>query len=267
VFGLKTIASIVSLGSGFRGGLFFASLLLGVLGGHLFAAGASALLPQLALDASVYAVIGMSALSAAVIGGPLTMTFIALEATGNLWLTTAVLIAVIVSTQTTRELFGYSFATWRLHLRGETIRSAADVGWIRDLTVAGMMRADMVTVNAGISLAAFREQFPLGSKTQVIAIDSQGRYAGIALVAEAHETERKPETSLQGILRNRGATLTPGMNVQQAVAAFDGAESESLAVVDSHDRGRIVGVLTEAFALRRYAEESEKRRRAAVGEL
>jgi CIC family chloride channel protein len=267
VFALKTVASVVSLGSGFRGGLFFASLLLGVLGGHLFAAGASALLPQLTLDASVYAVIGMSALSASVIGGPLTMTFIALEATGNLWLTTAVLIAVIVSTQTTRELFGYSFATWRLHLRGETIRSAADVGWIRDLTVASMMRADMVTVNAGISVAAFREQFPLGSKTQVIAIDEHGRYAGIALVAEAHEPERKPETSLQGMLRNRGATLTPDMNVQQAVAAFDGAESESLAVVDGYDRGRVVGVLTEAFALRRYAEESEKRRRAAAGEL
>ena len=31
------------------------------------------------------------------IGGPLTMTFIALETTGDLWLTTAVLIAVIIS--------------------------------------------------------------------------------------------------------------------------------------------------------------------------
>ena len=27
-------------------------------------------------------------------------------------------------------MFGYSFATWRFHLRGETIRSAADIGWI-----------------------------------------------------------------------------------------------------------------------------------------
>ena len=44
-----------------------------------------------------YAVIGMSALSASVIGGPLTMTFIALETTGDLWLTTAVLIAVIIA--------------------------------------------------------------------------------------------------------------------------------------------------------------------------
>ena len=90
----------------------------------------------------------MSALSASVIGGPLTMSFIALESTGNLWLTTVVLVAVMISTQITRELFGYSFATWRLHLRGETIRSAADVGWIRDLTVRRLMRPDVATVDA-----------------------------------------------------------------------------------------------------------------------
>ena len=135
MFVLKSLASIISLGSGFRGGLFFATLFLGALGGHLFAAGFDAIWPGLDLDPNVYAIIGMSALSASVIGGPLTMSFIALESTGNLWLTTAVLVAVIISTQITRELFGYSFATWRLHLRGETIRSAADVGWIRDLTV------------------------------------------------------------------------------------------------------------------------------------
>ena len=39
VFILKALASIISLGSGFRGGLFFATLFLGALGGHLFAAG------------------------------------------------------------------------------------------------------------------------------------------------------------------------------------------------------------------------------------
>ncbi len=266
VFVLKTIASIISLGSGFRGGLFFASLLLGATGGHLFAYGCNMLLPGLGLDISVYAVIGMSALSASIIGGPLTMTFIALEATGNLWLSAAVLIAVIVSTQTTRELFGYSFATWRMHLRGETIRSAADVGWIRDLTVRSMMRADVVTVNVDLSIAQFREKFPLGSKNQVIAIDSDERYAGIVLVADAHATESNPDDSLRQILRCRGFTLLPNWNVQEAVAAFDRAEAESLAVLDSLDRGRVIGVLTEAHVLRRYAEESEKRRRDLLGE-
>src|SRR5262245_55724997 len=133
IFLLKALASVISLGTGFRGGLFFASLLLGVLCGRMFAAGANFAWHPLMLDANVYAIIGMGALSAAIIGGPLTMTFIALETTGDFWLATAVLIAVIIATQITRELFGYSFATWRFHLRGETIRGAGDVGWIRDL--------------------------------------------------------------------------------------------------------------------------------------
>ena len=34
------------------------------------------------------------------------------------------LIAVVLAVLVTRELFGYSFATWRFHLRGETRWSA-----------------------------------------------------------------------------------------------------------------------------------------------
>lgn len=267
IFILKAFASIVSLGSGFRGGLFFASLLLGSLGGHLFAAGLSAVFPHLSFDPNVYAIIGMSALSASIIGGPLTMSFIALEATGNFWLTTAVLIAVIVSMQVTRELFGYSFATWRFHLRGETIRSAADVGWIRDLTVKSMMRADAVTVDADTPISDFVTKFPLGSKTQVVGIDAKGSYAGVIFVAEAHGLKDTPGASVKDVLRYRDATLSPDMNVKQAVAAFDAAEAESLAVVDLEHQSRVIGILTEAHTLRRYAEEFDKHRRDVLGEI
>jgi len=266
VFALKALASIVSLGCGFRGGLFFATLLMGALGGRLYAAGVDLVWPGLALDPNVYAVIGMSALSASVIGGPLTMSFIALESTGNLWLTTVVLVAVMISTQITRELFGYSFATWRLHLRGETIRSAADVGWIRDLTVRRLMRPDVATVDAGIGIEAFRAKFPLGSKTQVVAVDTTGRYVGLAVVAEAHAPEIDAALGLIGILHHRDVVLHPVMNIQEAIAVFDAAEAESLAVVEADGEHRPVGILTEAHAMRRYAEESDKRRREAIGE-
>jgi CIC family chloride channel protein len=267
LFVLKSIASIVSLGSGFRGGLFFATLFLGALGGHLFAAGVNMIWPGFNLDPNVYAIIGMSALSASVIGGPLTMSFIALESTGNLWLTTAVLVAVIVSSQITRELFGYSFATWRLHLRGETIRSAADVGWIRDLTVQRLMRTDVATVNADMPIEEFRRKFPLGSKNQVVAVDAAGCYVGLALVAEAHAPEIDAKNGLVGILHHRDVVLHPVMNIQEAIVVFDAAEAESLAVVEADGEHRPVGILTEAHAMRRYAEESEQRRREAVGDI
>src|SRR5258708_12405119 len=106
MFVLKAVASIVALGRGFRGGLFFATLFLGALGGHLFAGGFDAIWPGLNLNPNVYAIIGMSALSASVIGGPLTMSFIPLESTGNLLPPPPLLVALMISTPTTPELFG-----------------------------------------------------------------------------------------------------------------------------------------------------------------
>ena len=267
LFVLKIVASVISLGSGFRGGLFFSSLLIGALGGNLLAVALTMIWPSVNFDSNAYAVIGMSGLSAAVIGGPLTMTFIALETTGDLWLTTAVLIAVIISSQVTRELFGYSFATWRFHLRGETIRSAADVGWMRDLTVSKMMRHDVRTVAANATVAAFREAFPLGSPAYIIAVDEQGRYVGMVAVADAHATEISPEQSIKSLLRYADGVLEPGMSIKEAVLAFDRAEAEALAVVNSYSDRRVIGLLTEAYALRRYSAELERRRQEMIGDI
>jgi CIC family chloride channel protein len=177
-----------------------------------------------------------------------------------------VLVAVIISTLITRELFGYSFATWRLHLRGETIRSAADVGWIRDLTVGRLMRPDLTTVMANIKIEEFREKFPLGSKTQVVAVDGSGHYVGLALIAEAHAPDIDCDKGLIDILHHRDVVLHPAMNIQEAIAVFDAAEAETLVVVEAGGDRSPLGVLTEAHAMRRYAEESEQRRREVVGD-
>lgn len=264
---MKAAASIISLGSGFRGGLFFGSMLMGALGGRLLATGIIALWPTIGIDPGVYAVIGMSALSASVIGGPMTMTFIALESTGDLWITSAVLIAVIVSTQVTRDLFGYSFATWRFHLRGETIRSAADVGRIRDLTVRRLMREDVRTVPADMTIDEFLHAFPPGSTGQVVAVEDDGRYAGMVIVAEANTATLANGGTVRKILRLEEDVLLPGMNVQEAVAAFDRTEAEALAVVESPASRRILGLLSEAYALRRYSAELEQHRRELVGDI
>jgi CIC family chloride channel protein len=266
VFALKVAASIASLGSGFRGGLFFSSLLIGSLGGHLLAEAITMTWPTLDFDTNASAVIGMSALSASVIGGPLTMTFIALETTGDLWLTTAVLIAVIIAAQVTREVFGYSFATWRFHLRGETIRSAADIGWMRDLTVEKMMREDVETAKATATIGEFREAYPLGSTVYVVAVDDLDRYVGLVLVAEAHGADVAPERAVKELLHFPDEMLLPEMAVKEAVLAFDRAEAEALVVVDSFLDRRVAGLLTEAYVLRRYAAALEGRRRDMIGE-
>ncbi len=262
---LKSAASAISLGSGFRGGLFFASLFLGGMLGKAFAAIMLLVWPVPVFPDAVYGLIGMSGMAVAIVGGPLTMTFLALESTGSLPLTVAVLAAAVVSSLTVRRTFGYSFATWRFHLRGESIRSAVDVGWIRNLTVGRMMRQGVRPVSVTTTLSAFRRQYPLGSVTRVIAMDERDRYAGIVWVADAHAAE-EDVTKVGEILHHANAVLTPQMTVKEAATLFETAEADALAVVDGVDSLRILGLLTEQYALRRYSEELERRRRDLSGE-
>lgn len=261
---LKAAASAISIGSGFRGGLFFASLFLGAMLGKLFAAILAALTVKTLLPGVVCAVVGMSGLATAIVGGPLTMGFLALESTGSLPLTIAVLAASVVSALTVRRTFGYSFATWRFHLRGEAIRSAVDVGWIRNLTVGRMMRREVRTVRIDTPLANFRRDFPLGSEQRVIIVDQSGRYAGIIPVAEAHAVDGA--STLADILHHADQALLPQMSVKDAISAFERAESDALAVIDSLENRRVIGLLTEQYALRRYSEELDRRRRDLSGE-
>ena len=267
---LKILASIVTLGSGFRGGMFFASLFLGALTGKLFAALAAAFAPQLAIDPTLCILVGMASFAVAVVGGPLTMSFLVLETTGDFVVTTIVLASAIVTSIAVRETFGYSFSTWRLHLRGETIRSAIDVGWMRALTVGRMMRRDPATIPATASLAEFRRRYPLGSTQRVVVVDNDGRYQGVVLTAEAYASADRPEEdakrTARDIARWGDSPLTPAMNIKQAVSVFDRTESEALAVVaDLIDR-KVIGLLTEGYALRRYAEELDKARQGLAGD-
>ena len=262
---LKSVASAVSIGSGFRGGLFFASLFLGSLLGKFFAGIEFLVLPAHAAPMVVSAVVGMSALAVAVIGGPLTMGFLALEATGSLPLTIAVLGACVVSSLTVRRIFGYSFATWRFHLRGEAIRSAVDVGWMRNLTVGRMMRREVRTVRTETPLTSFRRDFPLGSTQRVVAIDNADQYAGIVYVAEAHAEEANGQR-VGDVLHHADVMLLPQMTIKEAVSAFERAEGDALAVVDGAETKHVIGLLTEQYALRRYSEELDRSRRELSGE-
>lgn len=262
---LKSIGSAISLGSGFRGGLFFASLFLGALVGRTFGAGLELVSAAHAVPAVICALVGMSGLATAIIGGPLTMGFLTLETTGSLPLTVAVLAACVISALTVRRTFGYSFATWRFHLRGEAIRSAVDVGWMRNLTVGRMMRREMRTVRAATPIAAFKRDFPLGATNRVVVLDDQDRYAGIVLPPEVHADATEGH-QVGDLVHYAETVLLPQMTIKEAVAMFENSESDALPVVDGPETRHVIGLLTEQYALRRYSEELERHRRELSGE-
>jgi len=118
-------------------------------------------------------------------------------------------------------------------------------------------------------LDEFRDQFPLGSTQRVVMTDDKGKYVGIILVPDVHANlvDVSEDQGLDRFVRHRTDFLLPSMNAKQAAALFDKTESEALAVVNGLVEGKVIGLLTESYTLRRYSEELDRRRREASGEL
>lgn len=270
-FGLivaKLAASSISIGSGFRGGLFSASLMIGSLFGGACNYALRGEMPDIAEVSTVFALVGMASVAATVVGGPLTMAFLVLEGTGDFSTTIAVMISVIFASAVGQHLFGYSFATWRFHLRGVKIRGAYDVGWMRDLTVENLMRRDPRIVPEALPLAEFVQQFPVGTIGSVFVVDSDNRYIGGLDPAKLNEmaaTATDLQIPVGSLLTGEPSLLLPTTTLRAAIDIFNAAGVEEIAVVSSGSDRQIVGYLSEAMALRRYSRELERRRAEEQG--
>jgi CIC family chloride channel protein len=254
----KIIGSAVSIGSGFRGGMFSSSLYIGSLFGSLVGGSLAYFGPGLAADPLVYTLVGMGAVAAAIVGAPVTMIMLVLETTGDFSVTMAVMVGVVTASFAVRHWFGYSFATWRFHLRGLKIRSPEDVGWINDLLIGPMMRRDPAVIAAALPVGELRRRFPAGSVKQVFVVDGDGRLSGSV---DPTGTENIGEAKTIGDLAGGPAAyLLPGDDLRTALDRFSEAAQEILPVVDHPENRRIIGYLSEAYALRRYAHELEAHR-------
>jgi len=264
----KLVASAISIGSGFRGGMFSSSLFLGALLGSTFGVVAALVFTSLPPDHTVFILAGMGAVAAAVVGAPVTMIMLVLEVTANFYATIGVTVSVVIAWVVVRNWFGYSFATWRFHVRGVPLRGAHDIGWLHDLTVTKLMRRDFQVVSRDTTLRALRERFPLGATKRVFVLEESGAYAGFVDVDEAHGADldaRAEELTAGELARGKDFFLIPGQSVRSALDLFVAAETETLAVVSDIGHRRVVGYLTESYALRRYSRELEARRREEYG--
>ncbi|WP_024342130.1 chloride channel protein [Bradyrhizobium japonicum] len=255
----KILASAISLGSGFRGGLFFASLLLGALIGQLYSVVLTGLLPTIALQPGTAAIAALAALGTGVLGAPFSMVCLALEITGDFSVTVGAVVASSVCALIVRELFGYSFATWRFHLRGEAIRGPQDIGWVRQMSAASLMRTDFENALTTMPIGEAQRQFSPALVRQIVLRDPNGIYAGIVPAAALHSVSNQDDELLGSLAQQQDEYLLPTTPVREILKAFERSEADVLAVVDRPDHRATIGTLSEAHVLRTYGEELERR--------
>lgn len=136
----KAAATAITLASRFGGGIFSPSLYLGAMTGGAFGLMAASMFPQTSSSDGLYAILGMGAVAAAMLGAPISTTMIVFELTGGLALTIALLLTVSIASAATQVVHGRSYFHWQLGVRGLFLQEGPHKRLGRLLQVKDFMR-------------------------------------------------------------------------------------------------------------------------------
>nr|WP_321365805.1 chloride channel protein [uncultured Celeribacter sp.] len=106
---IKVIAVSITMAGRMGGGVFSPALMVGSLTGLSFGLIATAIFPTVSGTATLYALAGMGAVAAAVLGAPISTTLIVFELTGDWQTGLAVMVTVSLSTALASRLVDRSF--------------------------------------------------------------------------------------------------------------------------------------------------------------
>lgn len=137
---LKVIAVAITVAGRMGGGVFSPSLMVGALTGLTFGLIATALLPTVSGSATLYALAGMGAVAAAVLGAPISTTLIVFELTGDWQTGLAVMVAVSLSTALSSRLVDRSFFLTQLERRNIHLAAGPQAYLLSMVRVASIMR-------------------------------------------------------------------------------------------------------------------------------
>ena len=116
-------------------------------------------------------------------------------------------------------------------------------------------------IAAVLPLDELRRRFPAGSIKQVFVVDDHGRLLGMIDPAgvSAPDGVGTPKT-VKDVVSEIASFLLPGDDLRTALDRFSRTAQETLPVIDNPEDRRVIGYLSEAYALRRYAHELERHR-------
>lgn len=106
---IKVIAVAITMAGRMGGGVFSPSLMVGALTGLSFGLIATSIFPEVSGDEALYALAGMGAVAAAVLGAPISTTLIVFEMTGDWQTGLAVMVAVSLATAVATRYVDRSF--------------------------------------------------------------------------------------------------------------------------------------------------------------
>lgn len=234
----KIFATALCLGFGFSGGVFSPALVLGAAVGSSYGLIAANVFPELASSVGVYTVVGMGAVAAAVLGAPISTTLIIFEITGDYKLSLAVMLAIVVSTEITHNLFGASFFAETLRRRNVDLRDGFEAEVLDAIKVRHILdhgtNVVAETIAMDTSISVIREKLSASTTGELFVVQATGELYGTITLHDCGVTLFDPECNdllrAADVARLHPPVLNEGDNLGTAMRVMRDTGEDHIAV-------------------------------------
>ncbi len=253
---LKLVLTALSLGSGFVGGVFAPSLMLGAALGDAFGMVIAHLFPGLTLQPSAFALVGMAAVLAGAVRAPGTAVMLLFEMTNDYRIFLPLMFAVVVSMFVSELLEPESVYTLSLARAGIRLQRGRDVDVMQSLSVGSVMEQVPGEVHED---APLREAWEILQRTHVHGIpvlDKNDELVGIISITDIERVLMQEGVSLDapvGRFCSRHLLVTyEDETIQQSLQRMGTYDVGRLPVVRRDNPRQLIGWISRNAIVRAY---------------
>jgi len=264
----KTLALLISLGSGTSGGLLAPMFIGGAALGAVFAIGVNLLIPGAHLDPAAYALTGMAAVFAAASRATFAFIIFAFEITRNYNSVLPLMLVCVIASAIAQLFLKESIMTEKLARRGLKVHLEYEVDVLHQVQVQEVMDKKPPVLDGAMSLGELTTRLARHDRTvsrhsAYPLTDKSGALAGIITrgdILRALENNEDPASPLLDVGSRKLVVAYPDETLHDAAEKMLRRGIGRLPVVDPKDPQKLVGYLGRTPILearqRRMTEES-----------
>ena len=244
----KILATSVSLGFGFFGGVFSPALLVGASAGAVVAE-LFVVVGFLEKFEPALVVSGMAAVTGAVIGAPLCMVVIVMELTSSYIYALASLVGLTLSVSLSHILFGASYFDRQLGARGIDISTGRSGMFLMEKRASDYASLDYIQLHCEDLVRDASRLMSEQNKNEVIVLDTNGQFYG---KIELHSLIGKsPISKIEKFVDTNCVTIKHDASLQQAMEAAANFVGEAIPIIN-RETNQVISVITEGAIFDAY---------------
>lgn len=245
---VKLVATNVTLGSGFSGGIFGPSLFLGGLLGGAFGALVEMWLPGSHGAIGAFALVGMAAMVGATTAAPLAAIMILFEMTGQYTVILPLMLASIGAALIYRSLMTESIFTLRFAREGRRLTFGRESAILKEFHVEDVMEVNPLVISTAEDWHSIARLFLTHVNEHYYVVDEEGFLAGRISIHDVkdflHEKNLGKVLIAADIVNAFPTVVHRQDNLEDCLIELGHCESSDLPVLFSREHPVLVGLIT-----------------------